>query len=163
RFPAILKPNQGGSGARMFKVETLAGLEDLLAAQPDLWLPDNLLLLQEYLPHDARGTGIVRMEFLGGELLYAMRVTSDGSRTASRPCPRRTAGSRRSPASASRSTRRSPWVRGSGRSRSPTARPWATTTPATPSPRAISWRRAATATRCSPAAAARHATRWRPC
>src|SRR5207302_6189500 len=43
-----------------------------------LWLPDNLLLLQEYFPVDA-GQGIVRMEFLGGKLLYSMRVVSHGA------------------------------------------------------------------------------------
>src|SRR5207249_2042314 len=35
------------------------------------------LLLQEYFPTDP-AKGIVRMEFLGGELLYAMRVVSHG-------------------------------------------------------------------------------------
>ena len=78
-FPAILKPNQGGSGARMFQVDSVQGVAELLEQRPELWLPDNLLLLQEYLPHDPGGEGIVRLEFLGGELLYAMRVVSDGS------------------------------------------------------------------------------------
>ena len=44
---------------------------------PSIWLPDNLFLLQEYLPHDP-DQGIVRLEFLGGELLYAMRVKTHG-------------------------------------------------------------------------------------
>ena len=78
-FPAILKPNQGGSGARMFRVESVQEVAKLLERQPVLWLPDNLLLLQEYLPHDSRREGVVRLEFLGGELLYAMRVVSEGS------------------------------------------------------------------------------------
>ncbi|MEZ4473076.1 MAG: hypothetical protein R3F60_20295 [bacterium] len=78
-FPAILKPDLGGSGARMYKVESVAEVAHLLSTQPELWLPDNLLILQEYLPHDAPGRGIVRLEFLGGELLYAMRVRSDGA------------------------------------------------------------------------------------
>ncbi len=77
RFPALLKPEQGGSGARMHLVESLDQLERLLEAQPELWLPDNLLLLQEYFPTDP-ARGIVRMEFLGGRLLYAMRVVSHG-------------------------------------------------------------------------------------
>lgn len=77
QFPALLKPEQGGSGARMHLVESLAELRTLLAQQPDLWLPDNLLLLQEYFPTDP-ARGIVRMEFLGGQLLYAMRVVSHG-------------------------------------------------------------------------------------
>jgi hypothetical protein len=36
-----------------------------------------LLLLQEHVPYDT-ARGIVRMEFLGGELLYAMRVIAHG-------------------------------------------------------------------------------------
>jgi glutathione synthase/RimK-type ligase-like ATP-grasp enzyme len=77
RWPAILKPDQGGSGARIHVVESLAHVESILAADPSLWLPDNLFLLQEYLPHDTE-QGIVRLEFLGGELLYAMRVKTHG-------------------------------------------------------------------------------------
>jgi glutathione synthase/RimK-type ligase-like ATP-grasp enzyme len=52
-------------------------VEAILAADPALWLPDNLFLLQEYLPHDPK-QGIVRLEFLAGELLYAMRVKTHG-------------------------------------------------------------------------------------
>jgi glutathione synthase/RimK-type ligase-like ATP-grasp enzyme len=76
-WPAILKPDQGGSGARIHVVESLTHVESILAADPGLWLPENLLLLQEYLPHDPE-QGIVRLEFLGGELLYAMRVITHG-------------------------------------------------------------------------------------
>jgi hypothetical protein len=76
-FPVLLKPEQGGSGARIMLVETFAHLEALLKERPEHWLPDNLLLLQEYLPTDP-AKGIVRMEFLGGELLYAMRVIAHG-------------------------------------------------------------------------------------
>jgi glutathione synthase/RimK-type ligase-like ATP-grasp enzyme len=77
-WPALVKPEQGGSGARMFLVESHDELVRLLEARPDLWLPDNLLLLQEKVSYDP-GHGIVRMEFVGGELLYAMRVVSHGS------------------------------------------------------------------------------------
>jgi len=77
-WPALLKPEQGGSGARMYWIESFEQLHVLLESRPDLWLPDNLLLLQQYLPHDL-SRGIVRMEFLGGELLYAMRVVSHGA------------------------------------------------------------------------------------
>jgi len=76
-FPLLLKPEQGGSGARIQVIESLEQLRHLLDAQPEIWLPDNLLLLQEYFPTDP-AQGIVRMEFLGGELLYAMRVVSHG-------------------------------------------------------------------------------------
>src|SRR5262245_54249860 len=77
RWPALLKPDQGGSGARIQVVDSLEQVEAIFAANPDVWLPDNLFLLQEYLPHDP-DRGIVRLEFLGGELLYSMRVVTHG-------------------------------------------------------------------------------------
>lgn len=73
-FPAILKPNQGGSGARMAEVNSLNELKCLLEEDSSLWQPDPVLLLQEKLDHDPAKQGIVRLEFLDGELLYAMRV-----------------------------------------------------------------------------------------
>ena len=76
-FPVLLKPEQGGSGARMVLLEKFEDLETLLKENPGHWLPDNLLLLQEYFPTDP-ARGIVRMEFLGGKLLYAMRVIAHG-------------------------------------------------------------------------------------
>lgn len=78
RWPALLKPEQGGSGARIYLLHSAEELIALLREHPDLWLPDNLLLLQEYFESDS-SQGIVRMEFLGGELLYAMRVVSHGA------------------------------------------------------------------------------------
>jgi hypothetical protein len=77
QWPALLKPDQGGSGARIRVVESLAEIEAVFSADPAVWLPDNLFLLQEYLVHDP-DRGIVRLEFLGGELLYAMRVITHG-------------------------------------------------------------------------------------
>jgi glutathione synthase/RimK-type ligase-like ATP-grasp enzyme len=77
-WPALLKPEQGGSGARMFLLHSADELLRLLRDQPSLWMPDNLLLLQQYFPVEPR-QGIVRMEFLGGKLLYAMRVVSHGA------------------------------------------------------------------------------------
>jgi glutathione synthase/RimK-type ligase-like ATP-grasp enzyme len=78
RWPALLKPEQGGSGARMFLLHSADELIRLLRDRPELWLPDHLLMLQEYFDVDP-AQGIVRMEFLGGELLYAMRVISHGA------------------------------------------------------------------------------------
>ncbi|HLG95268.1 MAG TPA: hypothetical protein VKX49_03030 [Bryobacteraceae bacterium] len=78
QWPALLKPEQGGSGARMFLLNSGEELAGLLRERPHLWLPDNLLLLQEYFETDPE-RGIVRMEFVGGELLYAMRVISHGA------------------------------------------------------------------------------------
>lgn len=77
RWPALLKPDQGGSGARIQVVDSLEQVEEIFRSDPSIWLPDNLFLLQEYLPHDPE-QGIVRLEFLGGELLYAMRVKTHG-------------------------------------------------------------------------------------
>ncbi len=77
RWPALLKPDQGGSGARIQVVSSWEEIEAVFTNNPDVWLPDNLFLLQEFLPHDP-DQGIVRMEFLGGELLYAMRVKTHG-------------------------------------------------------------------------------------
>src|SRR5437588_2898890 len=48
RWPALLKPEQGGSGARMYLLNSADELVRLLRDHPDLWLPDNLLTLQEY-------------------------------------------------------------------------------------------------------------------
>jgi glutathione synthase/RimK-type ligase-like ATP-grasp enzyme len=76
-WPAVLKPDQGGSGARIQVVESFDEVEAIFRRDPSIWQPDNLFLLQEYLPHDP-GRGIVRLEFLGGELLYAMRVVTHG-------------------------------------------------------------------------------------
>jgi glutathione synthase/RimK-type ligase-like ATP-grasp enzyme len=76
-FPAVLKPDQGGSGARIQVVDSIEHVQKIFREDPSLWQPDNLFVLQEYLPHDAE-RGIVRLEFLGGELLYAMRVVTHG-------------------------------------------------------------------------------------
>jgi len=75
-WPRLLKPDLGGSGAR---IEVIDGPDALRAALADegVWAPDNLFLLQEYLEHDP-AQGIVRLEILGGELLYPMRVVTHG-------------------------------------------------------------------------------------
>lgn len=77
KWPALLKPDQGGSGARIQVVESLDQVKAIFDRDPSVWLPDNLFLLQELLPHDP-DQGIIRLEFLGGELLYAMRVKTHG-------------------------------------------------------------------------------------
>jgi D-ala D-ala ligase C-terminus len=68
RFPVLVKPNVGGSGAGIISFATH---EELAAAElaPGL---DGTLLVQEQLPAD--GEAIVRVEILGGELLYAIRI-----------------------------------------------------------------------------------------
>jgi glutathione synthase/RimK-type ligase-like ATP-grasp enzyme len=76
-WPAVLKPDQGGSGARIQVADSIEQVEEIFRRDPSVWLPDNLFLLQEYLPHDPE-QGIVRLEFVGGKLLYAMRVKTHG-------------------------------------------------------------------------------------
>ncbi len=77
-FPMILKPEQGGSGSRMYLINSFDELDNLLKLQPELWLPDNLLLLQEKIEYD-HNFGIVRIEFIEGKMLYAMRVVTNGT------------------------------------------------------------------------------------
>jgi glutathione synthase/RimK-type ligase-like ATP-grasp enzyme len=77
-WPALVKPEQGGSGARIFLLHSADELRRLFRERTDLWLPENLMLLQRYYPVDP-ARGIVRLEYLGGELLYAMRVISHGA------------------------------------------------------------------------------------
>jgi hypothetical protein len=74
-FPAILKPEQGGSGARMYLVHNWSELEEVMKTDEAIWFPDNLLLIQEQVQYDA-DFGIIRLEFLGGKFLYAMRVVT---------------------------------------------------------------------------------------
>jgi D-alanine-D-alanine ligase-like ATP-grasp enzyme len=68
RFPVLVKPNIGGSGAG---IVSFAGRDELAAAELDFGL-DGTALVQERIP--AAGESIVRIELLGGELLYAIRI-----------------------------------------------------------------------------------------
>ena len=77
RWPALLKPEQGGSGARIEKLGSYDELRAHVERDAAIWQPDGVLLLQEYCEHDPE-RGIIRMEMLGGELLYAMRVVAHG-------------------------------------------------------------------------------------
>lgn len=75
RFPVVVKPNIGGSGAgvrRFDRPETLAEA----VGELDLGI-DSTALVQEFVP--ARDGRIVRVEVLDGKFLYAIRVYTDGS------------------------------------------------------------------------------------
>lgn len=75
RFPALVKPNVGGSGALIERVESPAELE-ARAAGLDFG-PDGVALLQEYVePADG---AIVRVEVLDGRYLYAIRIVRAGA------------------------------------------------------------------------------------
>lgn len=76
-WPMVLKPEQGGSGAKMYLINNFEELRELFKNNPDLWHPDNLFLLQEKLDYD-ESIGIIRLEFIGERLLYAMRVITHG-------------------------------------------------------------------------------------
>ena len=42
RWPAVLKPDRGGSGARIHVVRSLSDVASIFDAEPAAWLPDNL-------------------------------------------------------------------------------------------------------------------------
>ncbi len=72
RFPVVVKPNVGGSGAGILRFETREALEEAARARALDFGPDGVALIQEFLePADG---GIVRVEVLGGEYLYAIKI-----------------------------------------------------------------------------------------
>lgn len=76
RFPVVVKPNIGGSGAGVTKFESLEEIERAVANNEiDLGI-DNIGLVQEFIP--ARGGFITRVEVVGGKYLYAIRVHLTG-------------------------------------------------------------------------------------
>ncbi len=71
-FPLILKPDTGGSGALIRRIENKQHLLSLLD-DDEVFVPGHLMLLQEVLvPKDG---AISRVEFVDGECLFAMQVT----------------------------------------------------------------------------------------
>lgn len=76
RFPVVVKPNIGGSGAGVTRFDTRKQLEAAAKADSlDLGL-DNTALVQEYIP--ARGGHIVRVEVVGTKFLYGIKVHLSG-------------------------------------------------------------------------------------
>jgi hypothetical protein len=72
RFPVLLKPNVGGSGAGIRSFATpLEFREAAATGSIELGL-DGTALVQEQLP--AADQSVVRIEILGGEFLYAIRL-----------------------------------------------------------------------------------------
>jgi ribosomal protein S6-L-glutamate ligase RimK-like protein len=73
RFPVIVKPNVGGSGAHMRRFDSA---EELAAGAAELDLgPDGTGLVQEFLESEDGSSR--RVEFLGGEYLYAIRIANE--------------------------------------------------------------------------------------
>jgi NAD(P)H-dependent FMN reductase len=76
RFPVVVKPNIGGSGAGVVRFDTAETLERVVAEGGLNLGPDNTGLVQEFIP--AEEGRIVRVEVLDGKYLYAIRVYSAG-------------------------------------------------------------------------------------
>jgi hypothetical protein len=72
RFPVLVKPNIGGSGAGIESFPTLEDLTEAVRLGRIEFGIDRVGLLQEHLP--ARDEAIVRIEMVGGEFLYAIRL-----------------------------------------------------------------------------------------
>lgn len=76
RFPVVVKPNIGGSGAGVRRFETVQALDGAARAEGlDLGV-DQTALVQEFIPADEQR--IVRVEVLGGRFLYAIRIYTPG-------------------------------------------------------------------------------------
>jgi hypothetical protein len=76
-FPLIVKPNVGGSGARLRRFDAPDELADASerGELEDLFEIDGTALVQEY--HPPRDGSIVRVEVLDGAFLYAIRIHND--------------------------------------------------------------------------------------
>ncbi len=81
RFPVVVKPNIGGSGAGVKRFDTPSQLE--FAAQIPVGEEDALMLgldstglVQEFIP--ARDASVIRCEILNGKFLYAIRIGITG-------------------------------------------------------------------------------------
>ena len=73
RFPIVVKPNIGGSGAGIQRFESPGELQGAVAAGVVGLGMDDTALVQEFLP--ATGGHITRLEVLQHELLYAIQIT----------------------------------------------------------------------------------------
>jgi hypothetical protein len=76
RYPVVVKPNVGGSGAGIVRFDSPGALEAAIG-EGSLHLGfDHIGLVQEFIP--ARGGHITRVETLGGRYLYAIQVHTTG-------------------------------------------------------------------------------------
>jgi hypothetical protein len=76
-FPLIIKPNRGGTGDGVHLMASKSDLEQHIKSTSYQTSIDGISILQEYIyaPHQE----IVRLEFVGGKFMYAVRVdTVDG-------------------------------------------------------------------------------------
>jgi glutathione synthase/RimK-type ligase-like ATP-grasp enzyme len=75
RFPVVVKPNIGGSGAGIVRFDTADSLDRAARKGLDLGI-DHTALVQEYVT--AADGRIVRVEVLDGRFLYAIRIYTTG-------------------------------------------------------------------------------------
>jgi len=71
-YPVLVKPNIGGSGGGIISFDTPDALAAAAAAGELEFGPDHTAIVQEHLP--AEGDVIIRVEFLDGQFLYAIRL-----------------------------------------------------------------------------------------
>jgi hypothetical protein len=77
RWPVVVKPNIGGSGAGVKRFDSMEALQQASAVEGGLMLGmDTTGLVQEFVP--ARGAYIVRVEVLDGRFLYAIKIHITG-------------------------------------------------------------------------------------
>jgi Carbamoyl-phosphate synthase L chain, ATP binding domain len=76
RYPIIVKPNIGGSGKGIVRFDSKLELEAAIAAGKLSLGYDSIALIQEFVP--ARDGFITRIETLGGQYLYGIRVHLSG-------------------------------------------------------------------------------------
>jgi len=76
RFPVVVKPNIGGSGAGIVKFESLEQIEAAAASGSVALGLDSTGIVQEFIP--ARGGFITRVETIGYKYLYGIRVHTAG-------------------------------------------------------------------------------------
>jgi D-alanine-D-alanine ligase-like ATP-grasp enzyme len=78
RFPVVVKANVGGSGAGIVKYDDRDALASAAAAGKLDFGVDHTALVQEFIP--CRDSQIVRIEVLGGQYLYGIRIHTPGDR-----------------------------------------------------------------------------------
>ncbi|HTD56401.1 MAG TPA: hypothetical protein VK670_13515 [Silvibacterium sp.] len=76
RWPVVVKPNIGGSGAGVKRFDTPEALDSAAQAEELALGLDSTALVQEFIP--ARESHIVRVEVLNGRYLYAIKVHITG-------------------------------------------------------------------------------------
>src|ERR1700757_1846762 len=75
-FPLLVKPNIGGRGAGIVRVNSMEQLEAAIVKASLNFGIDQTALVQEFIP--ARNGHITRVETLGGKFLYAIDIFASG-------------------------------------------------------------------------------------